>query len=226
MIVVILFGACLPRSATAPSAYEAPDRSALAVLFACDGYTRSHNYSTRLTGKIEARVFGVPYSQEVSGSRKVGGGVFEEIAESHSAFVSAAIKKEKVKNGFAVSRGKYKRGAFVYGEPEVMNYNAFVSAYGKPATSLCKHELSVVSAECVSPCKYRYVLDNEKSTMYSSNEVVTALGERPVYESVEMLLTVNGDAPAVVVVTEVFRVNKFGGVKCRAEYTEEFVFSA
>lgn len=226
LLVGISFIPALRSAPTVAGGAVEMDADAVRALNICRSYTKDHAFSTRVSGTIKARVFGIPYTQNVSGSRKVCGDEFCEVAESASSFVKAAVRKECSHGGYAVCRGDYSKKSFVYGEPHAMSRDEYVEAYGMPNTGVVKYDLdgAIVGATCVSENEFRFVLDPDSATEYTRNEVRTTLGasDYPEYESVEFTLYTDGARAVKIVAREVFSVKKFGGTRCTAEYTEVF----
>lgn len=214
---------------TAATSAGGVDGEALRVLESCRAYAAVHDFQTVMNGKIKAKVFGVPYTQNVHGTRRVCGEEFADVTESVSAFVKAGIKRACADGKYTAARGKYKNKAFVYGAPDSLDRDGYVAAYGMPATGLVKYNLddSIIVAECVGENVYRYVLDVRRATQYSRNEIKTMLGSKscPDYESVEFTLTADGERAVKITATEKFRVDNFGGTHCTAQYTEVFEYA-
>ena len=203
------------------------DEARTALNNAC-AYIGGRDFHTEIDGAIKARVFGVPYTQKVSGGRIVTGGNVVETAETSSAFVSAAIKKSACGGTFAVATGKKKKGAFVYGAPAEYTAEEYVAAFGKPFKGLVKYELdgAVLSAQKTGEGEYEYELDPFRAARYVKNEVRTTLDVKsyPEYYSVSFVLVTDGERPVSVTVCEKFKVDKFGGTTCSSRYTEKFYF--
>lgn len=220
---------CFFSTARYSAASTTHDPDAENMLYNCISYCDCHDFDTALSGKITAHVFGVPYSQSVTGGRSVRDGECTDRAESASAFVKAAIKKIYSDGRYFVSKGEYKRKEVVYSDPTEFSSEDYVSLYGKPQLGLIKYELSgaITGSKRISNNEYEYTLDPSRATVYSRNEVKTALGGKtyPMYESVVVRLVVDGERPVKVTVREKLRVEKFGGTKCAAEYTETFTFA-
>lgn len=217
------------KNATGASAYaRTTDEEALRVLGCCRTVAATERFETTMTGTIKARVFGIPYTQKVTGKRFVDGDEFTEISESVSAFVKVAVRREKNADGFFVSHGEYKKKRFAYGAPKSISRKEYVTLYGLPFTELVKYDLdgSIVSASTAGENTFKYVLEPRRATEYSRNEVKTVLGGKsyPKYESVEMTLVSDGERAQRITVKEKFRVDKFGGTECVAEYTEIFKY--
>ncbi len=236
LIILLLFVfsalAFLPvfRAAPVPSvASESLDNDAMRAINNAAAYVESNDFITELHGVIKARVFGIPYSQKVSGGRSVRGDEYTDVAESMSAFVKAAIKKEARGGAYFVTHGDRDGKSFSYGEPTELSRSDFVAAYGLPVTGLCKYRLdgAIVGAECAGENIYKYTLDVDRATEYCRNEIKTALGGKsyPEYESIELTLYTDGERPVRLDITEKFRVDKFGGTRCSAEYSETFVYA-
>ncbi len=211
------------------SAYYAHDCDAERALNNCIAYCDGRDFDTALDGKVKARVFGIPYTQSVTGGRSVRGGDCHDTAESSSAFVKAAIKKEYVGGRYFVTLGDYKKKRFVYGEPQEMNAAEYIASYGKPCVGLVKYELggAVIESKCLGNGEYEFELDPSRATAYCRNEIKAALKSKsyPEYESVTLHLVADGEKPIKVTVTEKLRVEKFGGTFVTAEYTETFDFT-
>lgn len=204
------------------------DEEALRVLGCCRVKTCTERFETTLSGTVKARVFGIPYTQNITGMRAVDCDDFTEKSESASAVAKAAVCREKNADGFFVSRGTYKKNKFVYSGKEKIDRETYVDRYGSPNTDLVKYDLdgAIISATALGNNRYRYVLDPHRATELSRNEVRSLLGGKsyPDYKSVEFILHCDGEYPTAVTVKEKFRVDKFGGVDCTLEYTEKFKF--
>lgn len=204
------------------------DEARVALNNAC-AYASGRDFSTEIVGTVKARVFGVPYTQKLYGERTVTGGRVVETVETSSAFVNAAIRKSVGGGAFTVATGKKKKGAFVYGTPVEYTAESYVAAFGKPFTGLVKYELgnSVLSAQKIGDGEYEYELDPSRAALYVKNEVRTTLDVKsyPEYYSISFVLVTDGERPVSVTVREKFKVNKFGGTTCSAEYTEKFEFN-
>ncbi|MDE6401127.1 MAG: hypothetical protein K2L54_00775 [Clostridiales bacterium] len=213
----------------APVSAGGMDGEALRVLESCRAYAAVNDFQTEMNGKIKAKVFGVPYTQNIHGTRSVRGEDFTDVTESVSALVKAGIKREGINGKYSAVRGDYKNKSFVYGVPTQCERDEYIAAYGMPATGLVKYKLddSIIVAEQVGENVFRYVLDVRRATQYSRNEVKTTLGGKsyPEYESVEFTLTIDGDRAVKITSTEKFRIDKFGGTHCVAQYTEVFNYS-
>ncbi len=203
------------------------DREAVRVLNNCRAFAASHDFETQMSGTIKARVFGIPYKITASGGRTVKDGDLESVAESVSAFVKAGVKRQVKDGKLYSSNGTYKRKRFSYSEPQEYSYNDYVSKFGKPDTGLVKYELdgNILSAEKTSDTTFRFTLE-QRAAKYSGNEVKTTLGvdKPPEYELIELTLEADGDKPTRVTVHEVFTVDKFGGTRCDATYSESYTF--
>ncbi|MCH5154638.1 MAG: hypothetical protein J1F71_05445 [Clostridiales bacterium] len=215
---------------TEAAAEVSVDAEAMRILGCCNAYVAANGFSTAMSGSVKASVVGVPYTQKIKGGRQVSAdGSFTDTAESKSALVKAAVKREYRDGSYIVSRGEYKKKAFKYGKGEKLSKSNYVSKYGKPFTGIVKYNTdgAVISAQAVGENVYKFVLDPVKSTAYCRNEVKTVLGGKsyPTYKSVEFTLTTDGEKPIKVVSVEKFRIDKFGGTDCTAEYTENFVFN-
>lgn len=231
LLIVLMAAAIVPAARRARSVEVAAENvsgEAVQKLFAADAYARSHEFTTTLDGIIKARVFGVPYSQRVSGGRVVRGDEFTDLAESKSVLVKAGLIRKYENGVYSVAKGKYKKKSFVYDDVKKYDRAGYEAAYGKPCTGLVKYELdgAISEARKNADGSYTYVLDSRRATEFSRNEVKTALGSKsyPTYESVTVILYVDGERPVKATVKEKFRVDKFGGTACTAEYTETFEF--
>lgn len=215
----------------ATSSMNELDAEAMRVLGCCNAYAAANTFTTTMNGSVKASVIGVKYTQKIHGRRAVDNKnqTFTEVAESVSALVKASLKRERNGDEFYVSRGNYKNKSFTYGEAEKLSKTGYIAQYGKPFIGIVKYNLdgTVITAEQVSPNTFRYVLDPSRSTMYSRNEVKTTLGGKsyPEYSQIEFTLTVDGDRPIKVTCSEKFKINKFGGTTCTAEYNEIFKFN-
>lgn len=238
VIIVILTGvAFLPsviesretsRAATVSSEVDA---EAMRVLGCCNAYAAANDFTTTMTGTVKAKVVGVPYTQKIQGGRNVSrDGDVTEVAESSSALVKAALKRERRDGKYYVSRGDYKNKAFRYNNEKSLSEKQYSAQYGQPFTGIVKYAMdnAVISATVIGDNVYKFVLDPAQSTLYSRNEVKTTLGSKsyPKYSRVEFTLTTDGDRPVKVTSVEKFRVDKFGGTNCTAEYTETFHFNS
>ena len=206
------------------------DKEAMRALGYCNAFIGANSFSTAMNGSVKASVVGVPYTQKIKGKRTVNAdGSFTDIAESKSALVKAAIKREYKDGNYFVSLGEYKKKAFKYGKGETLSKAGYIAKYGKPFTGLVKYNIenAVISAQPVGENTFKFVLDPDKATEFCRNEVKTMLGGKsyPTYKSVEFTLTTDGEKPIKVVSVEKFRVDKFGGTECTAKYEENFVFN-
>lgn len=237
LIVVLAVLAFLPtmlkQSHTeATSVGSEVDEEAMRVLGCCNAYLAESGFKTTMNGTVKASVVGVPYTQKVHGGRTIDGAndIYTDVAESTSALVKAAIKRERRNGVYYVSRGSYKNKSFSYGNEQELSKTSYIAQYGQPFTGVVKYNLenTVVCAEKISDGKYRFVLDPIHATVYSRNEVKTTLGGKsyPEYKSVEFTLTTDGDKPVKVTTTEKFKIDKFGGTNCTAQYTEMFSFNS
>ena len=212
-------------NATAPTEI---DRDATRALHNCAAYASSHDFETSMTGTVKAKVFGIPYKISVTGRRDVSGGNLESVAESVSAFVKAGVKRMKVDGKLYSCNGTYKSKSFSYTDTREYSFDDYVASFGKPDLGLVKYELdgNVLSAERLTDNTYRFTLEPDRAAKYSRNEVKTTLGskEPPSYELIELTLETDGDKPTRVTVHERFTVDKFGGTRCDASYTETFTF--
>ena len=82
---------------------------AMRVLGCCTAFIGANDFSTTMSGSVKASVVGVPYTQKINGRRTVGANTFTDIAESKSALVKAAVKREYKDGSYYVSRGEYKK---------------------------------------------------------------------------------------------------------------------
>lgn len=233
ILIALTSAALLPvarraRTDSTATAASSIDGEAMQKLTAADAYAQSHAFTTEMHGVIKARVFGIPYSQKATGGRVVSGDGFIDIVESKSAFVKAGMKKSYKDGVYTVARAEYKNKRFVYGAEKTYDSDAFEAAFGKPYTGIVKYEIAgaVTEAKKSGDNTYTFVFEPRRATVYSRNEVRTTLGGKdyPEYESIKLTLTVDGEKPVKATVTEKFRVNKFGGTNCVAEYTEIFDF--
>lgn len=204
------------------------DDDAMRVLGCCNAYVAANDFSTTMRGTVKARVLGIPYTQRVVGGRKVSGEDYTEFAESTSALIKAALKRERRDGEYYVAHGEYKNKRFHYGKAEELSKDDYAKAYGQPFTGTVKYciDNAIVKAVKSGENSYRYTLDPARATVHSKNEVRTTLGGKsfPVYKSVEFTLITDGERPIKVTCTEKFRIDKFGGTDCTAEYTEIFKF--
>ena len=216
------------NTASATPSSNVVDHDAVRVLNNCAAYAASHDFETSMTGTVKAKVFGIPYKITVDGHRTVEDGNLESVAESVSAFVKAGVMRRVEGGKLYSANGTYKNRCFTYSEPREYSFDDYVASFGKPDLGLVKYELNgnVVSAEKVSPTSYRFTLDPNRAARYSRNEVKTTLGtdKLPDYELIEISLEVDGNKPTRVTVHETFSVDKFGGTRCDASYTETFTF--
>ena len=234
LIIIVLAGlAFLPsimnRQTSATTFDSTLDADAMQALGAAGAYVAANDFETAMNGTIKAKVVGIPYTQKVHGKRTVSGEQFCDVAESTSAIVKAAIKRERKDGSYYVSQGNYKNKAFSYPAAKQLSHDKYVSQYGQPFTGIVKYNLNntVLKAEKVGQNKYVFTLDPAQATLYSRNEVKTTLGGKsyPKYESVTFTLTTDGERPVKVTATEKFTVDKFGGTSCTAQYTEVFKFN-
>lgn len=228
VLVALAFVPMFTKAAptTARSAQIDPD--AMTALDNCSAYVCGHDFSVELSGKIKARVFGIPFSQSVRGKRSVSNGEYFEQSESSSVFVSAGLKKTVANGKYSVAEGKSKGKSFEYGQSRELDFAEFVETYGKPLTGLTRYvtENAVTSAVRVDDNTFRYTLDPDRSTEFIRHEIKTALGAKnyPVYRSVVITLVTDGEKPASLVASENFDIDKFGGTSCTAEYSEIYTF--
>ncbi len=228
LLTVFIVIAFIPSARTANATPStAVDREAVRVLNNCRAFAAAHNFETQMSGTIKARVFGIPYKITASGGRTVKDGNLESVAESVSAFVKAGVKRQVKDGKLYSSNATYKRKSFSYAEPQEYSYGDYVSKFGKPDTGLVKYELdgNILSAEKTSDTTFRFTLE-QRAAKYSGNEVKTTLGvdKPPEYELIELTLDTDGDKPKRVTVHEIFTVDKFGGTRCDATYSETFTF--
>ena len=232
-IIIMLAGlAFLPsvmNRRTEATTYESTlDVEAMQALGAAGAYVAANDFETTMSGAIKAKVVGIPYTQKVHGKRTVSGDCFCDVAESTSALVKAAVKRERKDGGYYVSKGNYKCKSFSYPDGEKLSHDSYVKKYGQPFTGIVKYNLNntILKAEKIGANKYVFTLDPAQSTLYSRNEVRTTLGGKsyPKYESVMFTLTTDGERPVKVTATEKFKIDKFGGTDCTAQYTEVFKF--
>lgn len=237
VVIVALAGvAFLPtvfskrETTQAATAGSEVDAEAMRVFGCCNAYVAANAFRTNMTGTVKARVVGVPYTQIVHSERTVdsASGKYTDIAESTSALVKTAVKRERRDGVFYVSHGSYKNRTFSYGDEQELSKTNYIAQYGQPFTGVVKYNMenSVICAEKTDDNCYRYVLDPAHSTVYSRNEVKTTLHAKshPEYKSVEFTLMTDGNRPVKVTCTEKFRIDKFGGTDCTAEYNETFYF--
>lgn len=227
ILVGLSFLPCFRGNKTPVAATAADvDGEATRVLGCCAAYAYSNDFETVLNGKINARVFGVPYTLSVRGGRSVRVGAFEDVMETVSLFIKAGIKKSGSENGYSVSKGEYTKGGFVYGDGTTYEKAEYAARYGKPAVGLTKYDLdnSVIGAQALGDNVFKFVLDPSRATVNCRNEIKTILdlSSYPEYESVEVTLYSDGERAVKVTCEEIFRIEKFGGASCRAEYTEVF----
>lgn len=222
-LVPAMFG-----GAARPVAARSNDPDALAALGACRAYADTHDFTTETVGTIKARAFGIPYSQKVTGGRVKHGAHCVEIAESRSAIAKAALRKETDAESFKVTRGGFDGKTAVYGDPTEMTREDYIAAYGMPNDGLVKYELdgAIIGAACVGDGVYKYTLDTTRAPRYCRGEIKTTVGCKsyPEYSSIELTLYTDGERPVKLEICEKFRVDKFGGTSCTAEYTEVFRF--
>lgn len=229
VLAIFIAIAFAPPARTAGAATTSgTDPDAVRALNNCTAYTASHDFETQLSGTIKAKVFGIPYKISVSGGRVISDGDAVSTAESVSAFVKAGIKR-KVSDGKLYSYdGTYKRKNFSYSNPKEYSYNEYVAKFGKPELGLVKYELNgnILSAVKLSDNSFRYTLEPKRAAKYCSNEVKTTLdvNKSPVYDLIEVTLDTDGKRPSRVTIHEIFTVDKFGGTRCDAVYTETFSF--
>lgn len=236
MLIVVLAGmAFLPtvlskRTTTQAISARTVDSEAMRVLGCCNAYVAANGFKTTMSGSIKANVIGVPYTQKIHGNRTVDGNSYLEVAESVSALVKAAVKRERRDGAYYVSRGTYKNKAFKYDDEQKLSRSSYVAQYGQPFTGVVKYNLenAITQAIKTNENTYKYTLDPNRATLYSRNEVKTTLGGKtyPHYKSVEITLVTDGDRPIKVTSTEKFSINKFGGTDCTAEYIEVFHFNS
>lgn len=233
LIIIVLAGvAFLPslmnRRIEATTYESTLDSEAMQALGAANAYVAANDFTTTMNGSVKARVIGIPYNQKVYGKRTVSGDYFCDVAESVSALVKAAVKRERKDGSYFVSQGNYKSKAFTYSAATQLSHDNYVKQYGQPFTGVVKYKLdnAVLKAEKIGQNKYSFTLDPAQATLYSRNEVKTTLGGKsyPKYESVKFTLITDGERPIKVTATEKFKIDKFGGTNCTAQYTEVFKF--
>lgn len=231
LLIVLVALAFVPMFGSDPPAAARSaelDARAMTALNNCAAYVDGHDFSCRVSGKIKARIFGIPFSQNVSGARSVKNGEYTELVESSSAFVSAGQKKSVVGGAYYVADGKKSKGGFDYGEPRKLDRAEFAENYGKPFTGLTRYALSgaVTSATAIDDNTFAFTLDPTRATEYVKRAVRSALDAKayPAYRSVEITLVTDGERPVSVGAVERFDIDKFGGTSCVAEYKEEFIF--
>lgn len=235
VIIAVLLGlALLPalredKTRTVSAELNGRDDEAMRVLNCCVAYCASHDFSATLSGNIKAGVLGVPYSLDVKGSRVVSGEDYTEAEECASAFIKVGLKKGRKDGEYFVATGEYKDKEFFYNDGRRMDKTKFINRYGLPHDGLTGYIIdgAVISATAVSQNEYKYVLDYHRATEYSKNEIKTLLKTDvdPVYESVELTIVTDGDRAVKITSREKFRVDKFGGTHCAAEYTEVFDYA-
>jgi len=207
---------------------SAVDPEAVRVFNAARAYLSSRDFETGMTGTVKARVFGIPYTQKVRGSRAVKDGVYTDTAESASAFVKTAVRKTVTGDEYSVAHGDYKRKQFVFGTSEPVCREDYVAAYGKPNTGLIKYEAdgAIVKAVKESDDVYTFELDPTRAATYCRNEIKTALDTEsyPDYSLIKFTLFTDGERPVKITACEKFRVDKMGGIDCTVEYTETFEY--
>lgn len=234
--IVLLVGlAFLPKAMTAGRSAVAAnarlnefDPEAVRTLAHCERYAAESEFTADMNGTVKARLCGIPYKQGISVKREVTKDGFTEKMESVSAFVKAALRRGCDGGKYTVSRASYKQKRFVYAEPTEMTREQYVAAYGMPNNALTKYVTNgtLLSATRVDEHTFRYVLDPDRATELSRNEVRTLLSSAayPKYRSVELTVTVDGDRATKTVAVEKFSVDKFGGLDCTATYTETFTY--
>ena len=207
---------------------DAVDSRAMEALNNARAYVDGNDFSTSLTGSVKARVFGIPYTQNMSGTRVYKDGKFVGTVESKSALVKVGFKTVAEDGKYTVARGKYKRKGFDYGSAAEYGYSDYVAAFGKPDIGLVKYDLdgAVTKAVAGDDGSYTFTLDVKRAAQYCGNAVKSILGTEkyPQYKSVEFTLYTDGERPVKVVTREQFRVDKYGGVDCTAECTEIFTW--
>ena len=218
-----------PAQTEATSVGSGVDEEAMRVLGCCNAYVAKSGFKTTMNGTVKASVVGVPYTQKIHGGRTIDGDIYTDVAESTSALVKAALKRERRNGVYYVSRGDYKNKSFNYDNKKQLSKANYIAQYGQPCTGIVKYNLenTVIYAEKISDGKYRFVLDPIHATIYCRNEIKTTLGGKsyPEYKSVEFTLITDGEKPVKVTTTEKFKVDKFGGTECTAKYTEVFDFN-
>ena len=229
LLAGLSFLPCFRSSKVAVSASTTDiDAEAMRVLGCCTAYACANDFDTELNGRVKARVFGVPYTQAVRGGRSVRGEQFDDITESVSIFVKAGLKKSCHNGEYRVVKGTYKNGAFVYGDGAAQNLSSYTISYGNPPTGLVKYELEncITSATAVDEHTFKYVLDVERATVHYRDEIRSALklGAYPEFQSIEFTLYTDGTRAVKITCVEQFRIEKFGGTYCSAEFTEQFKY--
>lgn len=209
-----------------PVASSSLDAEAMSALSSCIEYAEAHDFSVKLTGTVKARVFGIPYTQTVYGTRVKSGDSYCETVESISAFVKAALKKTVESGKYFAANGKIKRGKAHYSAPVEYSRDEFRALYGKPDPSFLPYvtDDTVLSARKAGEGVFEFELSPDGATALSRNSVKTMLGGKsyPSYSSVSVTLTVRDGKPFRTECREKFRINKFGGTNCSAVYIEEW----
>lgn len=206
---------------------SARDVDAIAVLARCDDYVRSNKFTARTSGYIRTRVFGVPCKQTLLSVREVDGENFHAVDESRSAFLNIAFDRTGDGNIYDVATGEYKKKRFVFGEHKTYDRDEYVALYGLPPVGLCKFDIReecVIEARRVDDNTFVYVLDPAKSSALCVNQVKSLTEGDAEYKYVELTLTTDGTRPLSVKSVEKFTVEKFGGLKCNTEFTENFEY--
>ena len=203
------------------------DADAMAALMQCDEYVRGNKFTTHASGFIRTRVFGIPCKQTVVSTREVDGENFHAADESRSAFVNVAFDRTGDGNDYSVATGEYKKKRFVFGEPATYTRDEYVALYGLPPIGLCKFDIyddCVIEARRVDDNTFTYVLDPAKASAHCVNQILSLTEGNAEYEYAEITLITDGMRPLSVKIVEKFRVEKFGGLKCNSEYTENFEY--
>ena len=231
-LIVLLAGlsfipAARSAGAGATRVGDSVEPEAVAVLRACVDYARDYAFSSATNGEIKAKVFGVPFSQSVEGTRKVHGVTFECVTESVSALVKAGVKRTGDGNVYTVAKGEYKNKKFEYADGREMTCAEYTEHCGAPPLGIVCYELdgAIIAARKISDESFSFVLDPVLSTVQRRNEIKAALGCEPKYTAVEFTLVTDGTRAFSVTATEKFSIDKFGGADCTAVYTEKFAYS-
>lgn len=216
----------MPATARADSALDA---DAMAALIRCDEYVRGNKFTAHASGFIRTRVFGVPCKQTVVSMREVNGENFHAADESRSAFVNIAFDRTGDGNSYSVATGELKKKQFVFGEPATYTRDEYIALYGLPPVGLCKFDICddcIIEARRVDADTFVYVLDPAKASAHCVNQILSLTEGNAEYEYAELTLVTDGVRPLSVKIAEKFRVEKFGGLKCRSEYTESFEYES
>ncbi len=226
VFAVFPFGAVVAHAE--PDASPSLDAEAMSALSSCFEYAETHDFSVKQTGTVKARVFGIPYTQTVVGTRIKSCDSYCETVESVSAFVKAALKKTVEFGRYFAARGKIKRGKAHYSAPVEYSRDEFSALYGKPDPSFLPYvaDGTVLAARKVGEGVFEFDLSPDGATALSRNAVRTMLGGKsyPSYSAVSVTLTVRDGKPLRTESREQFRINKFGGTNCTAVYIEDWKF--